>query len=95
MKALREFFWDNERWRILVSVFVGTGVMTFATPSPPDALDGDFLKWFLATALIGTWVTTAFSVITVMVKPIKKMSAAGWRGGYWRGSIAGRGMLTV
>lgn len=72
MKALREFFWDNERWRILVSVFVGTGVMTFATPSPPEALDGDFLEWFLAAVLIGTWVTTAFSVITVMVKPIEK-----------------------
>lgn len=25
----------------------------------------------------------------------QKMSAAGWRGGYWRGSIAGHGMLTA
>ena len=46
--------------------------MTFATPSPPETIDGDFLEWFLAAVLIGTWVTTAFSVITVMVKPIKK-----------------------
>lgn len=72
MKALREFFWDNERWRILVSVFIGTGVMTFATPSPPETLDGDFLKWFLAAVLIVVWVSVAFSVITVMVKPIEK-----------------------
>lgn len=72
MKALREFFWDNERWRILVSVSIGNVVAMFVTPSPPEALDGDFLEWFLAAVLIVVWVSVAFSVITMIVKPIEK-----------------------
>lgn len=72
MKVLRKIYWDNERWRILVSVSVGIGVAMFVTPEPPEALDGDFLKWFLPAVLFGIWVNTAFFVITVMVKPIKK-----------------------
>ena len=72
MKILRGFLWDNERWRILVSVFVGIGVADFVTPPSPEALDGEFFKWFLALVLITTWVCVAFSVITMMVKPIKK-----------------------
>ena len=72
MRILRKLYWDNERWRMLVSVSVGIGVAMFVTPEPPEALDGEFLEWFLARVLIATWVSGAFSVITVMVKPIEK-----------------------
>ena len=72
MRILRKLYWDNERWRMLVSLSVGIGVAMFVTPEPPEALDGDFLEWFLASVLIGAWVSAAFSLVTVMVKPIEK-----------------------
>ena len=69
---MREFFWDNERWRIQVSVFLGVGVTMFVAPQPPEALGGEFAEWFLATVSIGYWACVAFSIITMMVKPIKE-----------------------
>lgn len=72
MKNIRELYWDNERWRLVIAVLLGAVAAPLADQGGGSETLEDLVLGLIPMVGLAVFVSLVVYHITLIVKPIER-----------------------